>query len=146
MTKSGIILLIVGLAVGIGIGFGITSASLSEAPSEMQSPMSIGDRFLVTQGDFTGLPMTLDEAEGQGYVTLSPCVPVMGIHAAKIVGGIPQDPILLFDNKGELIGAELESMTEQPYPPWEHRPEGHPDMEFEHWTLHMYIKDPVGAC
>ncbi len=146
MTKSGIILLIVGLAVGIGIGFGITSASLSDAPSEMQSPMSIGDRFLVTQGDFTNLPMTLGEAEGQGYVTLSPCVPVMGIHAAKIVGGIPQDPILLFDNKGELIGAELESMTEQPYPPWEHRPEGHPDMEFEHWTLHMYIKDPVGAC
>jgi len=66
---------------------------------------------------------TLDEAKGQGYVSLSPCVPVMGIHAAKIVGGIPQDPILLFSDKGELIGAELESMTEQPYPPWEHRPD-----------------------
>ncbi len=143
MTKSGIILLIVGLAVGIGIGVGITFASLSEK-GDLET--SIGDRLLVTQGDFASIPMTLDEAKEQGYVPLSPCVPVMGIHAAKIVGGIPQDPILLFSDKGELIGAELESMTEQPYPPWEHRPEGHPGMEFEHWTLHMYFKDPVGAC
>ena len=143
MTKSGIILLIVGLAVGIGIGVGITFASLSEN-GDLET--SIGDRLLVTQGDFASIPMTLDEAKEQGYVPLSECVPVMGIHAAKIVGGIPQDPILLFSDKGELIGAELESMTEQPYPPWEHRPDGHPGMEFEHWTLHMYIKDPVGAC
>jgi len=141
MIKSGIILLIVGLAVGIGIGVGITFGSLSEASSE-----SIGDRFLVTQGDFTSIPMTLDEAKEQGYVTVSPCVPIMGIHAVKIVEGIPQDPALLFDNKGELIGVEVESMTEQTYPPWELLPQGHPDMEFEHWTLHMYFKDPKGAC
>jgi len=146
MTKSGIILLILGLAVGVAVGSGITFASLSEAPSEMQGPKSIGDKLLVTQGDFASLPMTLEEAKEQGYVPLSPCVPMMGIHAAKIVGGIPQDPILLFDNNGKLIGAELESMTEQPYPPWEHRPDGHPEMEFEHWTFHMYFKDPVGAC
>jgi len=141
MTKSGIILLIVGLAVGIGIGVGITFASLSEAPSE-----SIGDRLLVTQGDFTSIPMTLDEAKEQGYVLLSPCVPMMGLHAAKIVEGKPQLPALLFNDKGELIGVDLESMAEQPYPPWEHLPQGHPTMEFEHWTLHMYFKDPVGAC
>lgn len=147
MTKSGIILLIVGLAVGIGIGVGITFASLSEALSE-----SIGDRLLITDEAFTSLPMTLDEAEGQGYVTLGPpgvppeCVPNMGIHTAKIVGGQPQDPILLFSDKGELIGVELESLTEQAFPPWEHRTEGHPGMEFDHWTLHMYIKDPKVAC
>lgn len=141
--RSPIILLIVGLAVGIGIGVGITFASLSEK-ADLET--SIGDRFALTQGVFTSLPMTLDEAEGQGYVHLSECVPIMGIHTAKIVGGIPQDPILLFNNKGKLIGVELESLTEQASPPWEHRPEGHPGMEFEHWTIHQYIKDPVGAC
>jgi len=141
MIKSGIILLIVGLAVGIGIGVGITFASLSEAPSK-----SIGDRILVTQGDFTSLPMTLDEAKGQGYEPVTPCEPIMGIHAAKFVEGNLQFPVLLFNDKDELIGIDLESMTEQPYPPWEHLPIGHPQHEYEHWSLHMYIKDPVGAC
>ena len=60
MTKSGIILLIVGLAVGIGIGVGITFASLLEK-GDLET--SIGDRLLVTQGDFASLPMTLDEAK-----------------------------------------------------------------------------------
>jgi len=146
MTKSGIILLIVGLAVGIGIGVGITFASLSDAPSEMQSSKSIGDRLLITQGDFTSIPMTLDEAEEQGYVALSPCEPMMGIHAAKFVEGNLQFPALLFNDKGELIGVDFESMTEQPYPPWEHLPIGHIQHEYEHWSLHMYFKDPVGAC
>jgi len=146
MTKSAIILLIVGLGVGIGIGFGITFASSSEAPSEMQSTKSIGDRLLVTHGAFTSLPMTIDEARDQGYASLSPCVPNMGIHSAKIVNNKPQDPMLLFNDKGELIGVELESMIEQPSPPWEHQSEGHPGMEFEHWTMHIYIKDPKGFC
>jgi len=117
-------------------------------------------KLLLTQGLFTELNniKTVQDAERLGYKpvgapgALPECVPDMGMHYSKnplnMVDGknFPELPMLMFNNKGQLIGFELESLTPQQVPPWEHLQQGHPGMEFEHWTLHIYIIDPHGAC
>ena len=113
---------------------------------------SVGDEVIVTFGLFNRMPKTVDSALAEGYVSLSEpgmdvvCVPNMGKHYAKIVDGVPTDPILLFDNEGNLIGLEFESLSPMNSPPWEHLEAGHPGMEFEHWTLHIFFSDPSTAC
>ncbi len=109
---------------------------------------SIGDRVVATYGTFDNVPTTEKEALEQGWIDVDPgqCVPQMGRHFIKMAGEQPSPLILLFDPDGQLIGVELESLTEQPAPPWEHLEQGHPGMEFEHWTVHFWFRDPAEAC
>lgn len=109
---------------------------------------SIGDRVVATYGTFDNVPTTEKEALEQGWIDVDPgqCVPQMGRHFIKMAGEQPSPLILLFNPDGQLIGVELESLTEQPAPPWEHLEQGHPGMEFEHWTVHFWFSDPAEAC
>ncbi len=109
---------------------------------------SIGDRVVATYGTFDNVPTTEKEALEQGWIDVDPgqCVPQMGRHFIKMAGEQPSPLILLFNPDGQLIGVELESLTEQPAPPWEHLEQGHPGMEFEHWTVHFWFRDPAEAC
>ena len=110
--------------------------------------ISIGDRVVATYGTFDNVPTTEKEALEQGWIDVDPgqCVPQMGRHFIKMAGEQPSPLILLFNPDGQLIGVELESLTEQPAPPWEHLEQGHPGMEFEHWTVHFWFSDPAEAC
>ncbi len=104
---------------------------------------SIGDRVVATYGTFDNVPTTEKEALEQGWIDVDPgqCVPQMGRHFIKMAGEQPSPLILLFNPDGQ-----LESLTEQPAPPWEHLEQGHPGMEFEHWTVHFWFRDPAEAC
>lgn len=136
MKRSGVVFIVVAAAL---------SLVLSACAAPAASAPSIGDRVLVTQDRFDNLPLTAEAATAQGWQVADQAVPNMGRHALKIVGGKPGPLVLLYNTEGKLIGVELESLTEQPAPPWEHLEEGHPGMEFEHWTIHIYFTDPRGS-
>ena len=110
------------------------------------SPPTIGDRVVATYGSFDNLPLNVDDALDAGWIDTGECVPNMGRHFIKMAGEQPGPLVLLYNPAGSLIGVELESLSEQPAPPWEHLPEGHPGMEFEHWTIHFWFDDVASAC
>jgi len=137
----------------------MTLAVLVSIVATPAAPQAAVDRLAITQGAFVNLLRygTIRDAEAAGFRGMAApgqqpeCVPEMGMHYAtggRVVDGkfFPNLPLLLFNKRGELIGFELESLVPQPTPPWEHLPTGHPGMEFEHWTLHVYIKNPATAC
>ncbi len=134
------------LLAGLALTLLLLLAACSSAAS--QQAASVGDRLVATYGSFQSLPTTEKEAVAQGWIDVDPgqCVPQMGRHFIKMDGDRPSPLILLFNPTGTLLGVELESLTEQPSPPWEHLEQGHPGMEFEHWTLHFWFSDPAQAC
>lgn len=139
MTKRTSIALLAfaGLAVVLLlVGCGSGSASTS----------TIGDRLVATHGVFEQMPLTADDAVQAGWIDTGACVPNMGRHFIRMAGERPGPLTLLYSSGGDITGVELDSLTEQATPPWEHLPEGHPGMEIEHWTIHMYFADPAGAC
>ena len=130
---------------------------------------TLGDRVVVTSGIFDELPLTDVAALAGGWTALTDiavdfalpstgCVPNHGRHFVKspadpqhagaiTFAGTPIDPItVLMNAAGEFIGIELASLGEQVVPPWEYSPKGHPDMDFEHWHMHIYLSDPAKAC
>ena len=119
----------------------------AEAEVETLDHIHILTDFMEGEMSKISLEMTLEDAEEEGYISLGECVPGMGIHAAIMGEEGPEQPILMYNADGDLIGIEFESLTEQPTPPWEVLEEGHPGMEFEHWTLHVYFThEPELAC
>ena len=134
-----------------------------------ESSGAIGGNVSVTYGVFDELPSTAGDARAEGWIELTevavdyelpstPCVPNHGRHLVKppadvlntsnvTFAGTPIDPnTLLMNASGELIGIELASLEKQVVPPWEYSPKGHPDMDFEHWHMHVYFSDPSEAC
>ncbi len=134
------------IAVGLVLIVAAACTASFPAPASAPAAPSIGDRLVVTYGAFDNMPLTADDATQAGWIDTGECVPQMGRHFIRMAGEQPSPLILLYNAKGALIGAELESLSEQPAPPWEHLEEGHPGMEFEHWTFHMYFDDPAKAC
>ena len=112
------------LLVVVVILAGCNAAAPSQAPS-------IGDRLVATFGVFDNLPTSEQDALAQGWIDTGECVPQMGRHFIKMAGQQPGPLVLLFNPQGKLISVELESLTEQPAPPWEHLEQGHPGMEKE---------------
>jgi len=132
---------LLGLLVGAAMLFVL--AACTSAP-ETAAP-SIGDRLVVTEGVFDSLPLTAAEAEQAGWIDTGECVPNMGRHFLQMMGEQPGPVVLLYNPAGDLIGVELESLSEQPAPPWEHLDGGHPGMEFEHWTISGLTTRPTPA-
>lgn len=122
---------------------------------QKRAEASLGDRVLLTEGLHTSLPMTLAEAEAQGYVLLdsssdAPCladeeVLHYGQAAPRVTAGVPWHGALFLPiygkGSGRLKGMVLESTTPQPAP-WKHHPLGHGDMLFEHWSMYIWFTDP----
>jgi len=155
-TVFGVVLLVVGLFVGVVGGIGLSSVVPTHAPDVHPSYRALQENALThfhitsdfNAGEFSKIAvMTVAEAESEGYTKLSECIPQMGFHYAKMGPRGPSMPILMFDNSGKMIGLELESLSEQSTPPWEHLQEGHEGMEVEHWTYHEYFThEPDKAC
>lgn len=51
-----------------------------------------------------------------------------------------------YDDEDNLIMIEIETTKKQDSSSWGYLPDGHPGMEFEHWALHIWFKDPEEAC
>ena len=135
------------LSVGAVLLLTVLAACTPPPPISEAAAPSIGDRLIVTEGSFDSLPLTAAEAEAAGWIDTGECVPNMGRHFLQMMGEQPGPVVLLYNPAGDLIGVELESLSEQPAPPWEHLgDEGHPGMEFEHWTIHFWFNDPANAC
>lgn len=134
--------LIIGLAIGLAVGYVVAGifAPRPDAPARILILNYPEQRLLP-------YPTTMEQARAEGYIPLDECVPFMGYHYGRIVDGKPVYPLLMFNGKGELIGIEFETLTPpSPLPPWDHLPQGHPGMEFEHWTLHVYWTPPPETC
>ena len=112
----------------------------------------------VTFGSFDELPRTADQALTNGWKQYEECFPNMGLHFMKPAAD-PTDPtaitwldgridnvVLITDSKGDTIGFEVMSRSQQPAPPWEFSPDGAPGLEYELWTLHVYSSSPHDAC
>ena len=116
------------------------------------------ENLTVTFGTFNELPRTADQALASGYKQYEECFPNMGVHYMKPAVDLNDpnavtwlgDPINsvvpITDSKGDLIGFEVMSRTQQPVPPWEFSPDGAPGLEYELWTLHVYSRSPHDAC
>lgn len=123
---------------------------------------SIGDRLTLSEGIYTALPKTVEEARTAGY-TLLDALTTEGrvleaecfahenaLHFAqvdpKVTSGATWHgaPFLLIYSSvnGKLLGMVLESTSPQPSPPWESHPEGHPGMPFPHSSLHVWFTTP----
>jgi hypothetical protein len=123
---------------------------------------SIGDRLVITEAIYEGLPTTIAEAQAQEYSLLD-TVDSEGelIEAAcfahenarhyakmnaRITDGVEWHgaPFLLIYNSSseKLMGMVLESTSIQPEPPWEYHAHGHPGMDFAHSSLHIWFTDP----
>ena len=123
---------------------------------------SIGDRLVTTEAVYEELPKTIAIAETQGYSLLdkvssegemieAACFAHEGVlHYAKLEPRITDGvewhgaPFLLIYNSSskELMGMVLESTSPRPSPPWEHHGIGHPGMDFEHHSLHLWFTSP----
>ena len=123
---------------------------------------SIGDRLVITEATYEGLPTTIAEAQAQEYVLLD-TVDSEGelieaacfahedaLHYAKMDARITDGvewhgaPFLLIYNSSseKLMGMVLESTSTQPDPPWEYHAHGHPGMDFSHSSLHIWFTEP----
>jgi hypothetical protein len=123
---------------------------------------SIGDRLVITEAIYEGLPTTIAGAQAQEYLLLD-TVDSEGemieaacfahedaLHYAKmdtrITDGVEWHgaPFLLIynSNSEKLMGMVLESTSTQPDPPWEYHAHGHPGMDFPHSSLHIWFTDP----
>ena len=123
---------------------------------------AIGDRLVITEATYEGLPTTIAEAQAQEYSLLD-TVDSEGelIEAAcfahedarhyakmdaRITDGVEWHgaPFLLIynSNSEKLMGMVLESTSTQPDPPWEYHAHGHPGMDFPHSSLHIWFTDP----
>ena len=123
---------------------------------------SIGDRLVITEATYEGLPRTVDQAQAQGYAMLdtvnsegelieAACFAHEGAsHYAKLQPRVTSGaewhgaPVLLtYDSSSEkLLGMVLESTSHQPAPPWEYHAQGHPGMEFAHSSMHIWFTEP----
>jgi len=146
MKMIGVVIVV--LLVGLAGGYAIATFTRNPAPTRIMILTNYENQKL------DEYPLSLDQAKAQGYQDVSGCIPWMGYHYAKVSSdGQVLYPILLFNSQGQLIGIEFESLNEPQnpikgpaQPPWEDLKQGHPGMEFEHWTLHIYWISPGDAC
>lgn len=123
---------------------------------------SIGDRLVITEAIYEGLPTTIAEAQAQEYSLLdtvdsegemieAACFAHEGArHYAKMnartTDGVEWHgaPFLLIYNSSseKLMGMVLESTSTQPDPPWEYHAHGHTGMDFPHSSLHIWFTEP----
>ena len=140
------------------------AANLEEIAHSLRLELndSIGDRLVITEATYEGLPTTIAEAQAQEYSLLD-TVDSEGelIEAAcfahedarhyakmdaRITDGVEWHgaPFLLIYNSSseKLMGMVLESTSTQPDPPWEYHSHGHPGMDFSHSSLHIWFTEP----
>ena len=105
-------------------------------------------RYAAVERAVDELPLTGAQAIAAGWKDPFLCSQGRGKYFEKAVGqGLPY--ILLYDSEDELIGIYLISEKSMP-PPWEPTKEisggAGPVIDYEHWGLFVYFRDPTRAC
>ena len=152
----------VGVVVGVAVSLSI-SASGSPTPSVgdrvlLASGASIGDLGLTPGAHVVGaepqivedLPLTVAEAAAADWRDPALCSPGRGRYFYKDPAeqGVPY--FLMYDNEDQLIGIYLFTEAEIPLEPWKRMQDllvgGRPIIDFEHWGMFVYFRDPARAC
>ena len=136
------------------IGAAVVGAVIALVLAPGDSESSLGDRVVITTGAGAAvsedLPLTAALATTAGWADLVRCFKGKGRYFEKPdAQGAAGPYLLMYNNDDELIGVYLTSRTEMPAPPWEYAENGLlgvANYEFEHWSLPVYLKDPVFAC
>ena len=113
----------------------------------------LGDRLVISTGsgaEFSEeLPYHAIDATAAGWTDLVRCFKGRGRYFTRTTAqGQPLPYLLLYDVDDDLVGVYLVSTTEMP-DPWKHLEDGLigvADYEFEHWSLPVYVQDPLLAC
>jgi hypothetical protein len=106
-------------------------------------PIGLGDRVVMSWGEFSEMPLSIDDALSQGWVSTDTCVEKEGIYVYKdeMANENPWPVRLMYNAIGELIGIELSSWSEQVINPW-----SAPENEGDPWRYHMWFRSPEDAC
>ena len=106
-------------------------------------PVGLGDRVVMGWGHFTEMPLTIDDALSQGWLSTDTCIENQGIYVYKdeVVDEKPWPIRLMYNDLGALIGVEIASWSEQVIDPWTA-----PENEGDPWTYHMWFRSPDLAC
>ena len=96
------------------------------------------------------LPLTAAEAVAAGWQDPILCSVGRGRYFKK-TGGEEVPYILMYDSAGDLIGLYQYLVSETEIPaPWERTEEisggAGPVLDYEHWGLFVYFRDPLRAC
>ena len=146
-----------GIVVGAAVSFLVFSTG--------SSVTSVGDRVLFTSGAsvlggnmdlFLGaidvgeeLPLTAAEAMAAGWVDPIFCGVGRGRYFHRGEEGAGDPYFLMYNADDEFIGVYLYIREEMPAP-WEHMEGlvsgGVPVVDFEHWGMFVYFKEPTRAC
>ena len=93
------------------------------------------------------LPLTAAQAVAAGWEDPILCSPGRGRYFQKVGQDVPY--MLMYDSADDLIGIYQISNTEKSSP-WQHTEEivggAGPIIEYEHWGLFVFFRDPVQAC
>ena len=143
--------LTVGAIVLFVVGFLIPSIFLkTEIPAERP------DRLVLQTEDPTlsrDLPLTAAEAVDEGWRDPGKCLSqnnLLGRYFGWTVAAEPERPpyLPIYDADDALLGVYMFGETELA-PPWQHQENGLADvenMDFEHWGVHVYVRDTATAC
>ena len=96
-----------------------------------------------------GMPHTATQAAIQGWKDQGPCEPGTGRHFRKAAVGVEVPYLLMYSQGGELIGIYQFSRAEMSAP-WQRHETlatgGQAVVDFPHWGLMVYFRDPAQAC
>jgi len=107
--------------------------------SIVPSAIAIGDRLDVTWGVFSGLPLTISDAQSQNWNAIDASCGTYGIRY-QLNGDRALN--LIFDSAGNLAGAQAAIFSQPPAaitPPYEPQSDGT-------WTITVFFEDPSGVC
>ena len=139
------------LMVILGIAAGLYATRDTEPPERPDRVVIHAGGGLLEQT----LPLTAQAAIAEGWTDPQQCFSPESGHP-KLLGRYfvsePADPnrpyLLVYNADDALLGTYFFFETEMPSP-WQHEPtglEGAANMAFEHWGLHIYVRDKTAAC
>ena len=135
--------------VGFAIGF---------VNSRVEIPPERPDQVVFNAGSAVAKPIPLTDAGAiaEGWIDPFRCIATRDARVTRTPGkffirdsGVERPPyMLLYTTEGPLLGIYFFSEAEIPAP-WEHQEEGLlfvENMNFEHWGLHVHVRDWFEAC
>ena len=152
---------VVQLALGL-ILMGMLGVATGVYASRDTEPVERPDRVVVHAGA-TGkedvLPLTSQSAVEQGWSSTQTCFSLSTGGGSNLLGryfvrgdnrlvGSASNYLLIYNADNVLMGFYFFFEKEMP-PPWQHEEsgfEGLQGMDFEHWGIHIYVRDTNGAC
>ena len=156
------------VGIGLGVALGAALVIMLNLGSNESAIFSVGDRVLLTVPGQTGggggfltgsgvsieipreeLPLRAADAVAAGWKDPVLCAVGRGRYFKKETGGEQVPYLLMYDNLDSLIGIYQISETDMPEP-WMHVEKleggGLNIVNFEHWGLFIYMRDPTRAC